>query len=292
MAEPLPTSDNRRAQSNPSLGVSLEYLDKVFDYLDKTNIRVFRMPSNVVPYATHPDHPELWYDKQIATHQEALTALGQKATQYNLRLSFHPSQYILLSSPDKALVERSVLELAWQADFLDQLGQSLEARVLLHAGGVYNERERTKERIIENVLALPENVKRRFALENDDVSWSAREVLDICQTTKTPMIFDIHHHHVLPNGDLWRPMIQGAMETWPKGLRPKIHFSSSKTDGTTAPKARSHADYIDPFAFLRFSIATKDLDFDVMLEAKAKDLAVLELRKQMAKRCFLEGVYA
>ena len=78
---------------------------------------------------------------------------------------------------------------------------------------------------------------------------------------------------------------------------PKIHYSTPKTaleerrrvDGGSTewvlPQLRAHADLIDPIAFEQFLRDTAaGLDFDVMLEAKGKDLALLRLREQSSGR--------
>jgi UV DNA damage endonuclease len=50
------------------------------------------------------------------------------------------------------------------------------------------------------------------------------------------------------------------------------------------PDLRLHADLIDPVAFEGFLRHTANgLDFDVMLEAKGKDLALLRLREQLQR---------
>src|SRR5215212_6122516 len=107
----MKTADTRRWQSGPRLGRSLEYLDAVFDYLERVDIRVYRMSSSTVPYGTHPDLPEFDYRRQIDACDERLRALGEKAHRLGLRLSTHPGQYTVINAPDDALAAKSMLDL-------------------------------------------------------------------------------------------------------------------------------------------------------------------------------------
>lgn len=286
--QPIKTSDGRKPQNNPHLRYSLSMLLDVMDYLQQTDVRMFRMPSDLCPYPTHPDYPELNWKKQFSEAKDELVQVKQRLEEQPVRLSFHPSQFVLLSSPDRGITRRSIAELRWQAELLDQLGCGPEARVLIHLGGVYGERERTRERIIKNIEKLPMVIKDRLALENDDVSWGASDTLQVCRVTGTPMIFDFHHHACLNHGEDWREMLQAALWTWPSGVRPKTHLSSPKLMAKSdkdfrAGPLRAHADYIDPWTFLRLIRESEQLRlpiYDIMLEAKAKDLALLKLRDQ------------
>ena len=288
VGEPIKTSDGRRPQNEPHLRYSLSMLGDALDYLERIDVRMFRMPSDLCPYPTHPDYPQLNWKKQFKEAKDELEQIRERLMERPVRLSFHPSQFVLLSSPDRDITRRSVAELRWQAELLDRLGCGPEARVLIHLGGVYGERERTRERIIRNIEKLPAVIKSRLALENDDVSWGATDTLQVCQATDTPMIFDFHHHACLNHGEDWRDMLRGALWTWPAGVRPKTHLSSprlmARDEKNYKPgPLRAHADYIDPWTFLRLQRESENMrlpEYDIMLEAKAKDLALLQLRKQ------------
>ena len=286
---PIKTSDMRRPQNQPHLKHSCRMMMEVLDYMHKHDLAMYRMPSEFCPYPTHPDYPELAWKGQFKQASSKINELRERLKAYPVRLSFHPSQFILLSSPDNKITRKSIMELRWQAEMLDQLECGPEARVLLHLGGVYGEREKTKARIIKNINKLPVAIKDRFALENDDVSWGAADTLEVCQATDTPMIFDFHHHACLNQGENWEHMLQAALATWPPGVKPKTHLSSPKLmardeKNFQAGLVRAHSDYIDPWTFARLMNRCQELKlqpFDIMLEAKAKDLAVLRLREQV-----------
>lgn len=282
----LKAADGRRPENHPHLRHSLRGLWEVFDYLHENNIRVFRLPSSLIPYATHPDHPHLHWKQQIREARDEIAETRRRLERQPLRLSFHPSQFILLNSPRAEVHRNSLDELRWQCRLLDMFGQGPEARVLLHAGGVYDDRPAARKRLLRNIEKLPEEIHSRLALENDDRLWNAREVQEVCQETNVPMIFDIHHHQCHQDGRSWQKALRGALATWPRGVRGKIHFSSPRLQANErgSLNLRAHADFIDPWVFRNFCQeveAGRYRQFDIMLEAKKKDLALLQLRESL-----------
>src|SRR3954447_21490208 len=126
LGEPgLKSNDTRRWQSNPHLRTSLEYLEHIFDYLEANNISMYRMSSDLAPYATHPDMPQ--FHNQVKESQQELQDIGKRARDLNLRLSFHPSQFVILNSPDPELCKKGVWDLVVQAEMLDTMGLGPEA---------------------------------------------------------------------------------------------------------------------------------------------------------------------
>lgn len=289
-------SDARRWQSGPHLSTSLTYLDRIFDLLDELDIRMYRLSSDIAPYITHPEMPQ--FHRQIEECQDQLATLGDKAKRFDLRLSMHPSQYIVLNSPDERIAQSAVREFVYHADLLDWLGMGSEAKIVTHVGGVYGDRQAARERWVRACDALPEKVRRRLVLENDDVSWPVSDTLTIHGATGVPLIFDNLHHAVLnPEGMPERAALEACLATWPDDQMPKIHYSSQRvaerevirrqpTTGkrTTVlqpAKAGQHADQIDALGFIDFLERTNSWRFDVMLEAKGKDAALLALRQAL-----------
>ena len=327
--EGLKSNDARRWQNAPHLRVSIEYVNAIFDYLEETKISMYRLSSDLAPYLTHPDMPQ--FHGQIEEARDELVALGKRAQAMNLRLSFHPSQYILLNSPNEKLTQASMNDIDAQARMLDIMGQGDDAVVVTHVGGVYGDRDAARQRFIDRFHLLPEAAKRRVVLENDDISWGVDDVLRIHQATGIRCIFDHQHHNCFnPDG---RDVVDACcdiLKTWTVG-RPKIHYSSprledriiERRDKTTskmvktasAPLARQHADMIDAEVFIPFArdvaarcgcktedrvldvsqgdiaqnegapleVAPLEVPFDVMCEAKSKDLALFKLRDDLAK---------
>ncbi len=295
--EGLKSHDARRHASNPHLKNSIEFAHGIFDYLAAAKISMYRFSSDFAPYLTHPDMPQ--FHKQLEESKDELEALGKRAREMNLRLSFHPSQYIILNSPSEKLTETSVRDFQAQANMLDIMGLNSEAVIVTHVGGVYGDKEASMARFVEHFHALPEAAKRRLVLENDDKSYTSKDVLRIHEQTGIRCIFD-HQHHNCINPEGWSPEEAAAaiLKTWPSDCRPKIHFSSpriedreiKRLDKETGKKvafkanalATQHADYIDADTFIPFARELlKTREFDVMCEAKAKDLALLKLREDL-----------
>lgn len=292
------SNDTRRWQSNPHLRTSLEYLAAVFDYLEKNGISMYRISSDLAPYATHPDLPQ--FHDQVKESRKELKQIGARARKMDLRLSFHPSQFIVLNSPDPILRDKSIWDLRIQAEILDRMELGPEAVLVIHAGGSYGDNISGIDRWCATWEKLPERVKARLVLENDDLRYSAAQVLEIHGRTGVRLIFDLQHFWCLNPEKLdLTPTVEKFLATWPAGIRPKIHLSSPRTElrqakrrnRTTgreesvllAPVWTGHAAFIHPFEFISFLRSVPHLDFDVMIEAKAKDLAVLRLRQDLVR---------
>ncbi len=315
----LKSQDTRRWQSGPHLRTSLEELDRVLDYLRDEQIDMYRLSSDIAPYATHPDLPQ--FHQQLAEADAELRAFGAKARAQDVRLSFHPSQYVLLNSPDPTLTAKSIWDLASQAEMLDRMALGPEAVMITHVGGVYDDHAASRARWIDGWNQCPDHVRHRLVLENDDLRFSAADALWIHARTGVRLVFDYQHFWCLnPEGLEMRDTLERFLATWPDGVRPKIHFSSPRTEMrevkqqitakarasgkvtrkgelTKAPvKATSriktvlrppiwtgHADFTNPFEFATFMRMAEGLAFDVMLEGKSKDVNLLKLRPDLLR---------
>jgi UV DNA damage endonuclease len=256
------------------------------------------MTAALAPYATHPDMPQ--FHRQVDEAEAELAALGARARELDLRLSTHPSQYIVLNSEDEAIRAAAVRDVELQTRILDVMGLGPEAVVVLHVGGAAGGFDAAMDRFLAGFERLSDRARDRLVIENDDRTFALCHVLDLHRRTGLKVVWDILHHHCNdPDGIPDREALERALATWPEGVRPKIHFSSPKTAmeerkrrsgrrverSWVLPQLRAHADVIDPIAFEHFLRETAaGLDFDVMLEAKAKDLALLRLREQLAAR--------
>jgi UV DNA damage endonuclease len=284
----LKSHDSRRWQSGPELSRSLEYIDAVFDYLDRNYLRVYRLSSSTVPYGTHPDLPRFDFRRQLEENADALTALGAKARQLGLRLSTHPGQYTVVNSLDPEVARKSLLDLEQDAALLDALGLGPEAVVVVHVGGAYGDRNGALERFARSWERLSEQARARVVIENDETSFDIADVLGLHARLGVRVVFDWHHHRCNPAASLADPAeaLESAYATWPTGVRPKVHLSSPRTALDAkgrAPRLDQHADFVTPWDLLDVLRAAPG-PVDVMLEAKAKDLAVLWLRQQVRRR--------
>jgi len=294
----LKSHDTRRWQNSPHLSVSLAYLRDIFIYLADENIRMYRISSDLAPYLTHPDMPQ--FHNQVSECARELEALGKMARAQDLRLSFHPSQYIVLNAEDETIAAKSAQDIAAQAQILDVMGLSDEAVVVTHVGGLYGDRQAALERFAHRYEGLPEPARRRLVLENDESQFCISDTHWIHQRTGIRLIFDhLHFQNCNHDGVGLGEAMRMALDSWPSGQTPKIHFSSPRTEFRTAirkdangtrrdvllsPLWTQHSDFINPFEFIRFVQDTRGMrTFDAMLEAKAKDLAVLRLREDLRR---------
>jgi UV DNA damage endonuclease len=299
----LPSHDARRWQSGPHLHVSLARLSGIFEYLAANDLRMYRIASALAPYASHPELTQ--FHRQVEECALELAAVGARARESGIRLSSHPGQYTVLNSEHPAVVDNAVAELEVQAALLDGLGQGSEAVVVLHVGGAAGGRRAAADRFSAGFERLSERARARLVLENDDRIFGLADLLPLSRRLGVPVVWDLLHHHCHdPVGIPDREALELSLATWPPGVRPKIHFSSPRLDvgerrhrvgrrverTPVLPDLRLHADLIDPIAFEQFLLHTATgLSFDVMLEAKAKDLAVLRLREQLERRGLATG---
>ena len=201
----------------------------ILDYLARHGIHMYRMSSDLALYATHPDLRQ--FHDMVRESAAELAAIGAKARSLDIRLSFPPSQYVLINSPDPALTAKSVCNLASQAEMLDLMELGPEAVVVTHVGGAYGDRQESAARWARTSETLPEPVRRRLVLEHDDVRFSAADTLWIHAQTGAPLVFDHQHSWCLnPQALALRDTLARMLTTWPCGVRPKVHFSSPKTD--------------------------------------------------------------
>lgn len=293
----LKSHDTRRWQNNPHLRVSIGYFRNILEYLDRHDIRMYRIASGFAPYITHPEMPQ--FHSQIAECSEELAEVGEVGRRYGIRLSFHPSQYVILNAPDERIARLAAQDFLAQARILDAMGQGPEAVVVTHVGGGYGDREGSILRFMSRYRDLPDEAARRLVLENDASNFSVAEVLRISHETGIRVVMDyLHHMNNNPSGLEIRDAVEQSLATWPEDVKPKIHFSSPRMElreirrknpatgrletEYLPPLVTQHSDYVNPYEFSLFMRELHGLrDFDVMLEAKAKDLALMRLREEL-----------
>lgn len=229
----------------------------------------FRINSQILPLKTHP---EVGYQISDLPGYEKIVAdfknCGRFGRQYDIRTSFHPDQFIVLSSPDKTLVQRSIADLAYQA----QVSEWVNADVVnIHAGGTYGDKKNALRRLEDVIQGLPSMIRSRLTLENDDRSYTPRDVLPFCERTGIPFVYDVHHHRCLPDGLSEKQVTTRALSTWNR--EPLFHVSSP-AEGRGGVNPRSHQDYLDPSDL---PVDWRDLNITVDIEAKAKEVAIKRL---------------
>jgi len=242
----------------------------------RLGIGAFRIMSPLFPRMTHP---EVGYEledlPQAETISERLSATRTFATGHDIRLSFHPDQFVVLSSPHAHVVENSVRELEYHAFLAGMVGADV---INIHGGGVYGDKAAALARFAEAFKRLPENVAARLSVENDDVSYTVADLLPMCTDLGLPLVYDVHHHRCNPDGLGECEATDLTAATW-RGREPYCHLSSPREGWQGNPKP--HADYID-MADVPECWRGRTMTVDV--EAKAKELAVVRLMRELKAR--------
>jgi len=288
----LTTYDSQRAASRPHLSISLLYLRDVLLHLQRHTIRLYRLPAHFAPYLTHPNAPG--FHNQIAECAEDLHAVGALAQASQTRLTLHVNSTVVLSTPDLDLAARSRHEIEAQAQLLSAFGLN-DGVLVAHIGGIYTDHSAALERCVANIWQLSAAARALLAIEHDGRMWSLVDALHVHVRTGVPIIFD-HLHHLLydPHQLPLATALEYALATWPAERRPKIHFSSPRTElriGSSsggnphlaAPQWYEHSDYAHPFELINLLRLPASRPYDVMLEAKAGDLALLRAREDVAR---------
>jgi len=223
-------------------------------------------------------HPQLQYRlgdlPEWTLIGDLLAACRSFAASRNLRLTFHPDQFTLLSSPHERVTGQSVAELDYHAELASRIGADV---ITLHGGGGYGDKASALARLEANIDKLPAAIRNRLALENDDRIYSPRDLLPVCRRTGVPLVYDVHHHRCLPDELLEEETTRLALATWNR--EPLFHLSSPR-DGWQARDLRPHHEYIDP---ADLPSCWRDLEITIEVEAKAKELAVDRLRRQLVQ---------
>ncbi|MBW2467302.1 MAG: UV DNA damage repair endonuclease UvsE [Deltaproteobacteria bacterium] len=248
------------------------------EFLKKNGIGAFRILSPFLPRYTHPDVGYTIDD--LPDFQIILNNLKQArefSQKHDIRLSFHPDQFILLSSPQKKVVENSIKELKYQAMLAEYLGADV---INIHGGGAYGDKQTALAHFTENFQKLPAELQQRLTLENDDRSYTVGDLIPVCRDLNLPLVYDVHHHRCNPGKLTVEEATELSLSTWTvAGREPYFHISSPLR-GWHGSDPKPHADFIDPDDFPE---CWKCLEITVDVEAKAKELAVLELLRELDK---------
>ncbi len=259
---------------NTLISENLSALERMVDYNIKNGICLFRISSDIIPFASSPVNTIPW--SQI--YGDRLAAIGDKVQKSGMRVSMHPGQYTVLNSPNDATVSSAVAELMYHTQFLDSLKADDTNKIILHVGGAYGDKQAALRRFYENYHALDSRIKARLVIENDDTIYNIEEALALGVKCRIPVVFDNLHHQTNPpptdtDEVQW---IRECAKTWgEKDGRQKIHYSQQDVD----KKPGAHSSSISIDAFLNFYQSLGDEKPDIMLEVKDKNIS--------AKKCLL-----
>jgi len=248
---------------------NLDCLLAILQFNVEHDILFFRITSDLVPFASHPICDFDW----LAYFKQDLKAIGSFITCHNTRISMHPGQYTILNSPYEGVVEASIKELEYHAQVLDAMELDQSAKIQLHVGGVYGNKEESVRRFTKRYHRLQERIKKHLVIENDDRNYTARDCLQIHAETQVPVLFDSLHHELNNTGETMMEALDSLVRTWRNedGI-PMVDYSSSRS----GMKRGGHIESIDLQHFVQFVAKTKPFNCDIMLEIKDKEKSALK----------------
>jgi UV DNA damage endonuclease len=243
---------------------NLQTFEKALRYCEREAIALYRIPSSIFPF----------FDEDIgravmAPLSAALAKAGARATALGIRLVMHPDQFVVLSSDSPAVVANSIKILQMHADIMDGLQQPRSPWALLEIHGGKSDRS---DQLVAVIATLPDAIRSRLCLENDEYAYGADAILAICRRSGVPMVFDAHHHIVHEKLSSYDDPSVGAMlaqarTTWPDPTQQLVHISN----GRTSFNDRQHADLITTMP-----ASYKDAPW-IEIEAKFKEEAIAGL---------------
>jgi len=245
---------------------------KILKWNSKNNINCFRLSSDIFPWASEYGIENSPYYKPI---EHILKICGNYAKDNDIRITAHPGPFNVLVSPNEKVIQNTITDLELHGKVFDMLGLSRTPynKLNIHCNGVYGDKQSAMDRFCKNFERLSESVQSRLTVENDDKSsmYSVKDLMYIHERIGIPIVFDYHHHKFNTGGLSEQEALELSISTWPKGIKPIVHYSESKAlhEGNEKLKPQAHSDYINELPNLYGN------DVDVMVEAKAKELSIL-----------------
>jgi UV DNA damage endonuclease len=244
----------------------------ILKWNNKNGIKLFRLSSNFFPWASEYQFEEL---PQFNSIKSELAKAGKYANENGIRITSHPGPFCVLVSPNETVVKNTITDLEIHGRVFDLMGlsQTPYNKINIHCNGVYGDKLSAMNRFCENFKRLSPSVRNRLTVENDDKAsmYSVKDLMYLHKEIGIPIVFDYHHHQFC-TGDLTEELaLKLAITTWPAGITPVVHYSESKAlhEGDVKIKPQAHSDYINNLPNLY------GMDVAVMVEAKAKELAIL-----------------
>jgi len=249
---------------------------KILEWNRLNNISLFRLSSTIVPWGDHIDLTQLKDYKEIKFE---LKKAGDFAKFWNMRVNSHPGPFVVLTSPNEEVVKNAIADLELHGKIFDMMGLSKTPynKINIHCNGVYGDKISAMDRFCKNFKRLSKSVQSRLTVENDDKAsmYSVCDLMYIHERIKIPIVFDYHHYQFCKGVLSEDEALELAVSTWPIGITPVVHYSESKAlhENDSKVKPQAHSDYIKHLP------NTYGINVDIMVEAKAKELAILPFIK-------------
>ena len=249
---------------------------KILEWNRLNEIKFFRLSSAIVPWGDNIDLTQLKDYKDIKSE---LKKAGDFAKFHNIRITSHPGPFVVLTSPKENVVEAAIRDLELHGKIFDMMGLSKTPynKINIHCNGVYGDKISAMDRFCKNFKRLSKSVQSRLTVENDDKAsmYSVCDLMYIHERIKIPIVFDYHHYQFCKGVLTEDEALELAVSTWPRGITPVVHYSESKAlhENDSKVKPQAHSDYIKELP------NTYGINVDIMVEAKAKELAILPFIK-------------
>ena len=252
-------------------------LVNIIKWNNEMGIKLFRMSSQIFPWMSYYQLDELPDYEEISDY---LYMAGDEASGKQ-RLTFHPGHFNVLGSPNPTVVNKTIKELNQHSEIMNIMGLSRTHynKINIHIGGAYGDKQATLDRWINNYHKLCFSTQERLTVENDDKEnmYSVKELYEgIYKKIGVPIVFDFYHHKFCTGGLTEQEALELALSTWPKDITPCTHYSESrrKEKLDESIKAQAHSDLIYN------KIPTYSNEFDCVIEAKHKELAVINYNEK------------
>lgn len=245
---------------------NLRRLGLAIQFCEQEKIRLYRLISGLFPFSDEPMGAAI-----LTEFAEKMRLLGSYAIEVGIRLVLHPDQFVVLSSDRAEVIETSIKILTAHAQMFDLLGLPRSPWALMNIHG--GKRDRA-ERLIRIIRDLPDAIRLRLTLENDEYSYGAQDILDVCRAADIPMVFDAHHHVIHEHLDSYEhpsvaAMLRAARTTWQIPAWQLVHISN----GDAAFSDQRHSDHISRMPSCYWEAPW------IEIEAKKKEEAIAKLRQ-------------
>ncbi len=264
------------------------------------HLRMLRLTSDMFSFYTMDEYKYFWKSKDVQDSLARWMApIGETARKNNVRLSFHPDQFVVLASDREEVVNKSIEEFEYHVDMARWMGYGSkfqEIKINVHISG-----RQGPEGIRRAYKRLSPEARNSLTIENEEITHDLHTVLQISDLV--PIVLDIHHHWI-NCGEYIEPFdvrVQKVIDSW-RGIRPTLHYSVSREDlleghsrhelpalfsliesGHNKQKLRAHSDYYWNEATNEWALTFND-KFDIMCESKAKNLASFKLYETYIKK--------
>lgn len=255
---------------------NLDALQDILRWNDRHGIRFFRISSGTIPFASHPVMAYPWQSH----FADRLSIIGRYIVDHEMRVNLHPGQYTLLNSIREEVVEKSIAELAYHADLLDLLGLDATNKIQIHVGGVYGDKPAAIVRFVVAYSRLPEPIRRRLVIENDERQFNLVDTLTIHSRTGVPVLLDTLHHSIHNEGETLTEALDAVKPTWDGHGPAMIDYSSQHPERRGGAHAASIV--LDDFEPVLNELRWRDID--LMFEIKDKETSVLKAMEFMQVR--------